>query len=123
MARVAEAAPNDDAASAVADRAARIEEAAAKAVAAAERIDGGLATTEDRVAAEIGAAATRIKEELTAMRAHVTQHTRLVHEILGDILTQTAGPRFGWKTVLAVVTIFVLGMLLESQAHLLYRWL
>lgn len=132
VARVAEAARTaakppaalgDDAAATVADHADRLEEAAAKAVAAAERIDGGLATTGDRVVTEIGAAATRIKEELTAMRAHVTQHTRLVHEILGDILTQTAGLRFGWKTVLVGATIFVLGMLLESQAHLLYRWL
>ena len=132
MARVAEAAraeaapaaaPKDDAASAVADHAARIEEAAAKAAAAAERIDGGMATTADRVAAEIGEAATRIEKGLAATRNHVTQQTRLVHEILDDILKQTAGPKFGWKTVLAVLTIFVLGMLLESQAHLLYRWL
>ena len=85
--------------------------------------DGGLTTTEDRVAAEIGEAATRIKEELTAVRAHVTQHTRLVHEILGDILKQTAGLKFGWKAIIVGATIFVLGMLLESQAHLLYRWL
>ena len=57
----AEAASGEDAAATVADHAARIEDAAAKAVAAAERIDGGLATTEDRVAAGIGEALTRIE--------------------------------------------------------------
>ena len=119
----AEAASGEDAAATVADHAGRIEEAAAKAVAAAERIDGGLATTEDRVAAGIGEAVTRIEKGLAATSNHASRQTRLVHMTLDDILKQTAGLKFGWKAVLAVVTIFVLGMLLESQAHLLYRWL
>ena len=123
VARVAEAAPKDDAASAVADHAARIEEAAAKAAAAAERIDGGLATTEDRVAAGIGEAVTRIEKGLAATRSEVIRQSRHSDPTLEVIRTQTAGLKFGWKAVLAVVTIFVLGMLLESQAHLLYRWL
>ena len=58
MARVAEAArpaeaPADDAAAAVADHIRRIEDAAAKAEAAAERIDGVLESTADRVAAKV----------------------------------------------------------------------
>ena len=70
VARVAEAARTEPASrgDAAAAHIVRIEEAAAKAVAAAERIDQGMETTGDRVAAEIGAAATRIKEELTALR-------------------------------------------------------
>ena len=127
VARVAEAARTEaapgDAAAAVAEQTGRIEEAAAKAATAAERIDQGMATTADRVATEIGEAVTRIETGLAMTRNHVTQHSRLVHETLDDIRTQTAGPRFGWKAVIVVVTIFVLGMLLESQIHLLYRWL
>ena len=127
VARVAEAArtgdaPGDDAAPIVADHTGRIEEAAAKAAAAAERIDGGLAGTADRVAAGIEEAAARMDKGLAMTRNHVTQHSRLVHETLDDIRTQTAGPRFGLKTVLVGVAIFVLGMLLESHIHLLYRW-
>ena len=122
VARVAEAAPGDDAAATVADHIGRIEDSAAKAAAAAERVDQGVATTADRVAAEIEEAVTRIETGLAATRNHVTQHSRLVHETLDDIRTQTAGPRFGLKTVLVVVAIFVLGMLLESHIHLLYRW-
>ena len=62
--RVAEAArtadtPGDNAA---ATRIKRIEDAAAKAAAAAERIDGGLEGTADRVTAEIEGAVTRIDE-------------------------------------------------------------
>ncbi len=127
VARVAEAArigdaPGDDAAAAVADHAGRIEEAAAKAAAAAERIDQGMETTGDRVAAGIEEAVTRIETGLAATRNQVTQHSRLVHETLDDIRTQTAGPRFGLKTVLVGLFVFVLGMLLESHIHLLYRW-
>ena len=132
VARVAEAArteatpgdaPGDDVAATVADHAGRIEEAAAKAAAAAERIDRGMATTADRVAAEIGEAAARIETGLAMTRNHVTQHSRLVHETLDDIRTQTAGPRFGWRAILLFLIVFVLGMLLESQIHLLYIWL
>ena len=127
VARVAEAArsgdaPGDDAAATVADHTGRIGEAAAKAAAAAERIDRGMETTGDRVAAGIEEAAARIEAGLAAMRNHVTQHSRLVHETLDDIRTQTAGPRFGWRAILVGVAIFVLGMLLESHIHLLYRW-
>ena len=127
VARVAEAArsgdaPGDDAAATVADHTGRIGEAAAKAAAAAERIDRGMETTGDRVAAGIEEAVTRIDTGFAATRSQVTQHSRLVHETLDDIRTQTAGPRFGWRAVLVGVAIFVLGMLLESHIHLLYRW-
>ena len=126
--RVAEAArsggaPGDDAAATVADHTGRIEEAAAKAAAAAERIDQGMETTADRVMAGIEEAVTRIETGLAATRNHVTQHSRLVHETLDDIRTQTAGPRFGLKTILVWLIVFVLGMLLESRIHTLYRWL
>ena len=40
-----------------------------------------------------------------------------------DLLEQVAGPRFGWRTVLACLIVFVLGMVLESDIHLFYRWL
>ena len=123
VARVAEAARTEDAAATVADHAGRIEEAASKAAAAAERVDQGLATTADRVAAGIEEAVTRMDKGLAAMHAHVTQHSRLVHETLDDILTQTAGPRFGLKTILVWLIVFGLGMLLESRIHTLYRWL
>ena len=128
VARVAEAAQaeaasgEDDAAATVADHAGRIEEAAAKAAAAAERIDRGMATTADRVAAGIEEAVTRIETGLAATRAEVIQQSGPIRGLLYDILTQTAGPRFGLKTVLVGVAIFVLGMLLESHIHLLYRW-
>ena len=128
VARVAEAArtgdaSGEDAAATVADHAGRIEEAAAKAAAAAERIDRGMATTADRVAAEIEEAVTRMDKGVAMTRNHVTQHSRLVHETLDDIRTQTAGPRFGLKTILVWLIVFVLGMLVESRIHTLYRWL
>ena len=56
-----EAAPKDDAAAA---HIGRIEEAAAKAAAAAERIAGGQDSTADRVATEIEGAVTRIETAL-----------------------------------------------------------
>ena len=73
VARVAEAArtaaaPGDNAA---AVHIGRMEEAAAKAAAAAERIDGGLDSTADRVAAEIKgmqSAVTRFETGLATMR-------------------------------------------------------
>ena len=73
VSRVAEAArpaeaPADDAAAAVADHIRRIEEAAAKAEAAAERIAGGQDSTADRVAAEIEGAVTRIETGLATTR-------------------------------------------------------
>ena len=74
VARVAEAArtadaPGDEAA---ATRIKRIEDAAARAAAAAERIDGGLESTADRVTAEVGAAATRIETGLATTRTTST---------------------------------------------------
>ena len=127
VARVAEAArtgdaPGDDAA-AIADHTARIEEAASKAAAAAERIDQGMATTADRVAAEIKEAVTTIETGLQITRERVRQQFRLVHETLDDILTQTAGLKFGWRAVLLILIVFGLGMLIESRMHALYRWL
>ena len=126
--RVAEAArttdtPGDDAAAAVADQFGRIEDAAAKAEAAAERIDGGLASTADRVVAKIEGAVTTMNEGLAKTRAQVIQQSRQADPILEDILTQTAGLKFGWRAILLFLTFFVLGMLLESYIHLFYRWL
>ena len=71
VARVAEAArtadaPGDEAAAA---RIERIEDAAAKAAAAAERIDGGLESTADRVVAEVEGAVTRIETGLATTRS------------------------------------------------------
>ena len=128
VARVAEATrtadtPADDAAAGVADHIGRIEEAAAKAAASAERIDGGLDSTADRVVTEIEEAVTRIEKGLSTTRDHVTQRSSLTNSILGDIETRVAGPRFGLGMVLAGLIVFVLGMLLESRIHILYNWL
>ena len=123
--RVAEAArtadaPGDDAAAA---RLRRIEEAAARAAAAAERIDGGLESTADRVTAEVGAAATRIEAGFRITRDHVDRKSRLVHRAVEELRTRVAGRRFGFGTVLVGLIVFVLGMLLESRIHILYNWL
>ena len=125
VARVAEAARTDDAPKddAAAAHIGRIEEAAAKAAAAAERIDGGLDSTAERVTAEIEGAVTTIETGLRVTRERVRQQFRLAHETLDDILTQTAGLKFGWRAVLLFLIVFVLGMLLESRMHTLYRWL
>ena len=125
VARVAEAArtadaPGDEAA---ATRIKRIEDAAAKAAAAAERIDGGLEGTADRVVAEIEGAVTTMNEGLAKTRAQVIQQSRQADPILEEILTRTAGLRFGWRAVLLFLIVFVAGMLLESYIHLFYRWL
>ena len=125
VARVAEAArtadaPADDAA---AERIERMEDAPAKATAASERIAGGQDSTADRVATEIEGAVTRIETGLTTTRTHVTQQSRRADPTLEEIRTHTAGPRFGWWTVLACLIVLVLGMLLESRIHTLYRWL
>ena len=116
------AAPEDDAA-AFADHIGRIEEAAAKAAAAAERVEQGMATTADRVVAEIGEAVTRIEKGLAATRSEVIQQSGPIRGLLYDILMQTAGPKFGLKTVLVGLIVFILGMLLESRIHVLYGWL
>ena len=132
VARVAEAArpadapaaaPGEDVAAAVADHTGRIEEAAAKAAAAADRVDRGMATTADRVAAEIGEAAARIEKGLAATRSEVIQQSGPIRGLLYDILMQTAGPRFGLKTVLVWLIVLVFGMLIESRIHVLYGWL
>ena len=128
VARVAEAArtadtPGEDE---VAARIERIEETAAKAEAAADRIDGGLESTADRVAAKIKGMKntdTRMDTGLATTRAHVTRETRRANPTLGGSRTHTAGPRFGWWTMLAGLIVFVLGMLLESRIHILYQWL
>ena len=123
--RVAEAArtadtPGDNAA---ATRIKRIEDAAARAAAAAERIDGGLEGTADRVTAEVGAAATRIEAGFRIARDHVDRNSRLVHRAVEELRTRVAGRRFGFGTVLLFLIVFVLGMLLESRIHILYNWL
>ena len=125
VARVAEAerteaAPKDDAAAA---HIGRIEEAAAKAAAAAERIAGGQDSTADRVATEIAGAVTRIETGLATTRNANRQQSRQADPILEEILTRTAGLRFGWRAVLLFLIVFVLGMLLESRIHILYNWL
>ena len=118
-ARTAEA-PADDAA---AVRIGRMEDAAAKAAAAAERVDGVLESTADRIVAESGGAVTRIETGLATTRDHVTQRSSLTNSILEDIRTQTAGPRFGLRTVLVWLLVLVFGMLIESRIHILYSWL
>ena len=123
--RVAEAArtadtPGDNAA---ATRIKRIEDAAAKAEAAAERIDGGLEGTADRVTAEVGAAATRIEAGFRITRDHVDRNSRLVHRAVEELRTRVAGRRFGFGTVLVGLIVLVFGMLVESRAHLLQLWL
>ena len=125
VSRVAEAArtadaPGDEAA---ATRIKRMEDAAAKAAAAAERIDGGLEGTADRVTAEVGAAATRIEAGFRITRDHVDRNSRLVHRAVEELRTRVAGRRFGFGTVLVGLIVFVLGMLIESRIHILYNWL
>ena len=125
VARVAEAARTADAPgdNAAATRIKRMEDAAAKAEAAAERIDGGLESTADRVVAEIEGAVTRIETGLATTRNANRQQSRQADPILEEILTRTAGLRFGWRAVLLFLIVFVLGMLLESRIHILYNWL
>ena len=128
VARVAEAAqtadaPAEDKVVAAALHTGRIEDAAAKAEAAAERIDGGLERTADRVAAEIEGAVTRIETGLSTTRGHVTQEARRADPILKVIKAHVAGPRFGLPMVLAGLIVLVFGMLIESRALLLYQWL
>ena len=125
VARVAEAArtadaPGDEAA---ATRIKRIEDAAARAAAAAERIDGGLEGTADRVTAEVGAAATRIEAGFRITRDHVDRNSRLVHRAVEELRTRVAGRRFGFGTILVGLIVLVFGMLIESRIHILYRWL
>ena len=115
-----EAAPKDDAAAA---HLRGIEEAAAKAAAAAERIAGGQDSTADRVATEIEGAVTRIETGLATTRNANRQQSRQADPILEEIVTRTAGLRFGWRAVLLFLIVLVLGMLLESRIHTLYRWL
>ena len=125
VARVAEAArtadaPGDEAA---ATRIKRIEDAAEKAAAAAERIAGGLEGTADRVTAEVGAAVTRIETGLATTRNANRQEARRADPTLEVIKTRVAGPRFGLPMVLAGLIVLVFGMLIESRIHILYRWL
>ena len=128
VARVAEAArtaakppaaPKDDASAA---HMGRIEEAAAKAAGAAERIAGGLDSTADRVAAEVEGAVTRIEAGLQVTRERVSEQSRQAREALYAIETRVTGPRFGLGMILAGLIVFILGMVLESRAHIIYRW-
>ena len=123
--RVAEAAQTADASGddAVVAHIGRMEEAAAKAAAAAERIAGGQDSTADRVATEREGAVTRIETGLATTRNANRQQSRQADPILEEILTRTAGLRFGWRAVLLFLIVFVAGMLLESYTHILYRWL
>ena len=79
--------------------------------------------TADRVVAEIEGAVTTMNEGLAMTRTHVTLQSRQADPTLEDLRTQTAGPKFGLKTVLVGLIVFVAGMLIESQMHLLYQWL
>ncbi len=112
-ARTADA-PADDAAAAVAVHTGRIEEAAAQAAAAAERIDGGLES-----------AATRIETDLGKMHNNASWEFGRAERKLEDIRARMAGLKFGWRAVLApwIVVVFILGMAFESRTLLLYRWL
>ena len=115
-----EAAPKDDAAAA---HIGRIEEAAAKAAAAAERIDGGLESTADRVVAEIEGAVTTMNEGLATTRNANRQQSRQADPVLEEILTRTAGLRFGWRAVLLFLIVFVRGHVArEPHTHPL-QWL
>ena len=112
VARVAEAARTADAPgdNAAATRIKRIEDAAARAAAAAERIDGGLESTADRVTAEVGAAATRIEAGFRITRDHVDRNSRLVHRAVEELRTRVAGRRFGWRDGSTVgLIVFVAG--------------
>ena len=73
--------------------------------------------------AEIEGAVTTMNEGLAKTRAQVIQQSRQADPILEEILTRTAGLRFGWRAVLLFLIVFVAGMLLESYMHLFYRWL
>ena len=114
VARVAEAA---------ATRIKRMEDAAEKAAAAAERIDGVLASTADRVMAKIEGAVTTMNEGLAKTRPQVIQQSRQSDPTLGGSRTRTAGPRFGRWMGFACLFFFVFGLLVESRAHLFYLWL
>ncbi len=145
VARTADA-PADNAAAAIAVHTGRMEEAAAKAAAAAERIDGGLESTADRFTAEVKgmeewlaedrstirataagveSAVTRIETGLGKMRDNTSRESRRADRTLEDIRTRMAGLRFGWRAVLApwIVFVFILGMAFESRTLLLYQWL
>ncbi len=119
----AEAASGDAAAATVAEHTGRIEEAAAKAAAAADRVDRGMATSADRIAAEIEGAAARIEKGLAATRSQVIEHSGSIRALLYGVLTQTAGPKFGLKTVLVGLIVLIFGMLIESRILVLYKWL
>ena len=98
-------------------------EAARTADAPAERIDGGLEGSVDRVTAEVGAAATRIEAGFRITRDHVDRQSRLVHGAVEELRTRVTGRRFGFWTILACLFFFVFGMLVESRSLLLYLWL
>ena len=79
--------------------------------------------TADRVVAEVEGAVTTMNEGLAKTRAANRTEARRADPILEVIKTRVVGPRFGWWTVLVGLIVFVAGMLVGSQIHLLYRWL
>lgn len=108
--------------------------------AAADRIEAALARVSERLSAEIGVLDRRLGDSRPegggATAGHVDQavekmtaRTRLdygsIDTKLGMLRRDVAGLRFRWRAFLApwVAFVFVLGMLLESRIHLLYRWL
>ena len=128
VARVAEAARTADASGddAAAAHIGRMEEAAAKAAAAVQRNNAELNSIADQLAATVKrmeSAVARMETDLATLRDNIGGESRRSEPTLEDIRTHTAGPRFGWWTVLACLIVFVLGMALESRIHILYRWL
>ena len=126
--RVAEAAQTADASGddAVVAHIGRMEEAAAKAAAAVQRNNAELNSIADQLAATVKrmeSAVARMETDLATLRDNIGGESRRSEPTLEDIRTHTAGPRFGWWTVLACLIVFVLGMALESRIHILYRWL
>ena len=73
--------------------------------------------------AEIEGAVTTMNEGLATTRNANRQQSRQADPVLEEILTRTAGLRFGWRAVLLFLIVFVAGMLLESRIHILYNWL
>ena len=108
--------------------------------AAADRIEAALARVSERLSAEIGVLDRRLGEsrpdgggvsadDLDEAVEKMTARTRLDYSLLdtklGMVRRDVSGLRFRWRAFLApwAAFVFVLGMVLESHIHLLYRWL
>lgn len=108
--------------------------------AAADRIEAALARVSERLSAEIGVLDRRLGDsraegggvtagDLDEAVEKMTARTRLdygsIDTKLGMLRRDVAGLRFRWRAFLApwVAFVFVLGMVLESRIHVLYRWL